>query len=71
MASKKTTKDFKTRVEETVEKEIKIYESAGVAKRIMIHYPHSKKAPMLGRLGEWLLRGSRAEVTTQYIDKLK
>lgn len=71
MARKTKTKDFKVRVEEAVKKEIGIYENAGVAKRIMIHYPHSKKTPMLGRLGEWLLRGSRAEVTTQYIDKLK
>lgn len=72
MASKKTTeKDFQTRVETAIQKEIQLYEKAGVQKRIVIQYPRAKKAPLLGRIGEWLLRGSGAHITTQYIDKNK
>lgn len=77
MASKKQQKtvdkrlDFRNRVEATVAKEIKLYEKAGIAKGLVIHYPKKRKAPLSGRIGERLLKFSGAEVTTQYIDKQK
>jgi hypothetical protein len=71
MASKRTVKKFVDRVEFCVQKESDLYEKNGVMKRLVIQYPNSKGTPLLGRIGEWLLRGSGAHITTQYIDKYK
>lgn len=70
MASKKQTKTktFQERAQAVVEKEIALYEKAGIAKRLVLHYQRQGKPPILGRIGEWFLKRAGAQITTQYID---
>jgi hypothetical protein len=71
MASKKQTKTFQERATDVVEKEKALYTKAGIAKRLVLVYQRQGKTPITGRIGEWLLKKSGAQITTQYIDLQK
>lgn len=69
MASRKIKqKPYKERVEDLIKKETALFEKAGMHKLTVIHYPHKKKAPLVGKFAEWLLRVTGAHVGYKYLD---
>lgn len=70
MATKKAQpKSPKTLADKAVafmQEDAKLLEKHGLARRLVITFPHSMRVPLLGRLGVALLKRSRAVLDTEF-----
>lgn len=62
---------FKERAQEVLKKDEQLYQKYGIGRKLIINYPHRKKAPIIGRIGIKLLQISGGTLDIQFNDLWK